>query len=267
MKLAYFNLQTGEQPISTYAEQLALLQQGKPHELERRTPWVLVARCPFCASPIWMQVGIFSLAAGFWFRAYSDGQDEVWAETRCQHFFFVDGALNLHGHRPTEAKPWHPSRPQDMKLWHYIWMAAEVPFVLPRVLALPTMKAVLHHLPIADEKYTAYPITYFAEQRPALEDFGIPWARKLYYDVRSGYSTTGQRADQQDFDLELWAAQLYGLDVNQADEAIVPLAELGFPNRNMAGRKHPYIIREGRIYNRAARAQAGRVRLKTTGWE
>lgn len=262
MKLAYFSLQANEQPITTYAEELELLQQQRPRELDCRLPWVLVARCPFCSSPIWMQVGIFSLASGFWFRAYSDGRDEVWEETICAHFFFVDGALNLNGHRPTEAKPWHPSRERDMRAWHYIWMAAEVPFVLPRVLALPGMRAVLHDFPIADGKYAAYPITYFTEQRPPVEDFGIPWARKLYYDTRSGYSTRGKRADQQDFDLERWAAQLFGLDASQPDYPVVPLAQLGFPYRNLAGRKHPYVIREGRVYNRAARPQAGRVSLR-----
>lgn len=38
MKLAYFNLQANKQPITTYAEELELLQQQRPRELDRRLP-------------------------------------------------------------------------------------------------------------------------------------------------------------------------------------------------------------------------------------
>jgi hypothetical protein len=96
----------------------------------KRLPYVLVSRCPYCDAPVWEQVGVFSLADPYWFN--SGGSGRVGSEelgTLCPHLFCVDGALNLNGHQPTEAV--HGAAK--------ITMAAEVPFVKPRVLNLPTM--------------------------------------------------------------------------------------------------------------------------------
>lgn len=259
MKLLYPDIRPDEQPVTDFDEILVLLRQKQGSELRRRTPWVLVARCPICDTAIWMQAGIYSLQDGFWFGAYGSGRDEVWKGSVCKHLFCVDGALHLNGHIPTEARPWHDDRNAQMALWHYIWMAAEVPFVLPRLLALPTMKAVMCEIPVCDGKYTAYPIAYFAEKKPEPKDFCIPWARKKYLDTSGGYSVLGERSDAQDFDLEKWVEQgsLFWLDTTHEDYPVAAAHPSAFPYKRMDGRKHPYIIREGQIQDLPERLKDG----------
>ena len=146
------------------------------HDFSRSLPHILISRCPYCNQDVWMEAGlIFSLTDNFWFRAYSDGRgDIVTPDSLCKHLFCVDGALNLNGNQPTEAKKWHDvSYGND---WDYIWIASEVPFVKPRVMKLPTMLTVIHSFPVANGKYTAYPIVYFAEQRPDETEYCIAWA-------------------------------------------------------------------------------------------
>ena len=248
MKLLYPNMKPDERPVSNFDEILTLLQQKQFSELRRRIPWVLVSRCPICNTAIWMQVGIYSLKDNFWYRAYGSGRDEVWEESICNHLFCVDGALNLNGEDPTEARLWHDYR-DNREGWYYIYMAAEVPYLLPRVMALPTMKAVVHDLPICDGKYTAYPITYFSEKKPAPIDFCIPWARKMYLDTSGGYSSCGERSDAQDFELLEWTERgsLFWLDKTTEDYQIAETHLTNFPYKDIFGRKHPYIIKEGQF--------------------
>lgn len=249
MKLIYPEIRPDEKPVANFDDILALLQQRQVAELMRRTPWVFVSRCPICETAIWMKVGIYSLQDGFWFGAYGSGRDEVWKGSICNHLFCVTGSLNLNGNIPTEAKPWHDNRSSQMKLWHYIWMAAEVPFVLPRVLALPTMKAVMYDLPVCEGKYTAYPIAYFAEKKPEDKDFCIPWARKKYLDTSTGYSSLGERSDAQDFELWKWVERgsLFWIDTTNDDYPIAKPHISNFPYNDICGRKHPYVIKEGQV--------------------
>jgi len=260
MKLIYPYIQPNDTPVANFDEILVLLQQKQGNELRRRIPWALVSRCPFCNTAIWMQVGIYSLRDNFWFRAYGSGRDEVWEGSICEHLFCVDGALNFNGKEPTDAKYWFDYRSEQMEGWQYIWMAAEAPFVLPRVLALPTMKAVIHDIPICDGKYTAFPIAYFAAQKPAPIDFCIPWGRKMYLDTSGGYSSCGERSDAQDFELEKWVKRgsLFWLDKTNQDYSIANSHILSFPYRDVSGRKHPYTIKDGKIQDLPERLKDGK---------
>lgn len=211
-----------------------------------RLPYVLVSRCPFCATPVWELVGIFSLQDPAWFCAEGSGRDgPEELGTLCPHLFCVDGALNLNGQQPTEAVY------ADRK----ITMAAEVPFVKPRVLNLPTMVAVVHSLPVAD-RYTAYPITYFCEQQPEQKAFCIPWSRVAYFDSEWTFpeaTYTGRRSDIQDYDLAPWIerGQLFWLGPDEEDCPVVRGPVEAFPYHDLPGRRQPYYInKQGRILDR-----------------
>jgi hypothetical protein len=229
-------------------------------EFFRRLPCVLVSRCPYCAREIWGAVGIFSLIDEFWYSIYSDGQEEAIEESHCEHLFCIDGALGLNGHQPAEVK-----KPNTMVLYDTLRMAAGVPFVKPRVLRLPTMVAVLHSFPVAD-KYTAYPVVYFAEQRPPQKEFCIGWARQEYVDRLEGGGGTfvGRRTDAQDYELEKWVEQgkLFWLDPTDDEHPLVHGPVEAFPYGNVPGRRNPYIIKDGKVRNLRNPTTDGRPKVR-----
>jgi len=290
MKLWFSGLRPGEEPITSIAEYMqarhqldALIEQihqiqmanvrlrdmGKEpdprsfEELEhlfsetnqiryafiRRQPLVLVSRCPYCETSVWIKVGIFGLMDDFWYFDYSDGRNEVPERFQCPHLFCVDGALNLNGHQPTDAYA-----PPTVAINTTIRMAAQVPFLKPRVLHLPTMVAVVHSFPVA-EKYTAYPIVYFAEQMPPQAEYCIGWARHEYVDHYRGgppgAAVTGRRTDAQDYQLSKWVewGKLFWLDPEDKEHPLVRGPVAAFPYGNVSGRRNPYTIKDGRVHN------------------
>lgn len=221
-------------------------------EYQRRLPYVMVSRCPYCNAVIWQRVGIFSLNDEFWYSESSGGRETVLPEARCPHLFCVDGALNLNGHQPIEA-----NRPITEVINDKLWMAAEVPFVKPRVLNLPTMTAVIHKFPVA-EKYTAYPVVYFAEYQPKPIEFCIGWADTEYIGHSGQFGPgggvvviIGKRQDFQDYELEKWVKQgkLFWLGSEDEDYPLLHGPIGAFPYNNMSGRRHPYYIKEGQVYD------------------
>lgn len=245
------------------------------YELARRTPYVLVSRCPYCNKPVWMGVGIFSLRDEFWYDESGGILDSVYEELSCPHLFCVDGALNLNGHRPADA-----IKPPMVYASGRITMAAEVPFVKPRVLQLPTMVAVVAHLPIA-ERYTAYPIAYFAREWSDQVEFCVPWGRIEYVERRwipikkrpsnelsqESIADTeqtrrfvvdetfiGTRSDSQCYDLQEWiaAGKVFWLDMKEEEPPLVRGPAEAFPYRDVSGRRHPYYIKKGRVHNLAS---------------
>lgn len=214
----------------------------------RQQPYVLVARCPYCSAPIWMKIGLFSLRDPFWMHTASNGLDGVPDNVRCAHLFCVDGALNLKGQ--TAIDDLIPTIPTGSPI--KIHMAAEVPFVKPRVLNLSTMVAVVHSITVAAQ-YNAYPTTYFAERRPEQTEFCIAWARTEYWDRHrvTKQMIIGSRTDRQEYELGHWIdrQKLRWLDPEDQEHALVPALTKNFPYQNIAGRQHPYRIENGSVYD------------------
>jgi hypothetical protein len=239
--------QNKELPPELFEELRGLETQIEPlmYELQRRTPFVLVSLCPYCQAEIWQDVGIFSLLDEFWYRSSGTGREVAGISQQCPHLFCIDGALNLHGHQPIE---------QGQAFVTYgatsIAMAAEVPFVKPRVLNLPSMRAVIHSIPVA-ECYTAYPIVYFTERQPAEHiHFCIPWASSAFDGMRPYANDqmigfTGKRSDRQDYDLLKWVekGKVSWVDPETEGKLIDNPPET-FPYAGVAGRRHPYYIEE-----------------------
>lgn len=244
-----------EDKIEALLEELTII--GQEEDVCRRTlsrclPSTLVAQCPFCEAPVWMRVGVFSLSEDFWYHIYSDGKEGIYKELMCAHLFCVDGALNLNGHQPIDAYV-----PPTIVTNDKITIAAEVPFVKPRVLNLPTMVAVIHSFPIA-EKYTAFPVVYFAQKQPEQSEFCVGWARTEYVAqfsekgaAGSRVVLTGKRSDAQDYELEKWIRQgkLAWLSLNEDISSIVHGPVNTFPYFDIPGRQHPYSIKNGIVHN------------------
>ncbi len=233
-------------------ERLRILKNQIKYEVAKRTPIVMVSVCPYCRQELWAKIGIYSLTSNFWYLQDSGGHSGATKETVCKHLFCMDGALNLHGLQPTEAHA-----PVEAVSNQVIRMAAGVPFVKPRVLNLPTMLAVVHAFPVA-EKYTAYPIVYFAQEKPPQESFCIGWARSQYVDFHHKSNRQlkskdhpkvvmiAERSDIQDYDLQKWVDMGKLSWVDPVTESHLA-ADEKFPYADVVGKRHPYLIREGKV--------------------
>lgn len=227
-------------------------------DVSGRIPGVLVSRCPFSGVPIWQRSRLFTLADAAWYQKEDNGRDiyNGLDESPPPTLFCIDGSLNLNGHSllPDEIET-------NIQSGQKISIAAEVPFVKPRVLNLPTMVAVIHRLPVVDGRYTAYTTTYFAEQMPPQEAFCIGWARVAYYDSDAEFDDAGfigQRKDEQDYDLFKWVKQgkLFWLDPTDEEHPVVRGPVEAFPYGNIEGKRHPYTIQKGKIRNLANPVQS-----------
>lgn len=226
-----------------------LWEQVKAADSQVFYPWVLVSRCPYCNKPTKQLASVISLREKVWYQKYGDGcsgSDDI---RGCQHLFCLDGALNLHGHQPTET-----CHPAPGSFNNRITMAAEVPFVKPRVLNLPSMVAVIHSLPIAD-RYTVYWVAYFTQEMPPIKDFCVPFARIGYVEIErhhdEDYAVEGTRSDAQEYNLIPWIEQekLFWIDPNDETNSIVRGKATDFPYHNISGRRHPYYTENGQVFD------------------
>jgi len=208
-------------------------------------PWVLVSRCPYCHKPVKQQGTIVGLGERVWYKEYEEGHDIK----GCSHLFCLDGALHLNGHQPPNIK----YRAPNANLYpNRINMAAEVPFVKPRVLNLPTMVAVIHSL-LVEERYTAYWTAYFTQQQPPPEEFCVGFARigdvEIITNGVENWHVHKVRHDKQEYDLREWIEQekVFWINPDDEDNSIVRGKVVDFPYHNIPGRRHPYTIEEGEI--------------------
>lgn len=226
-RIAYFHLRTSE-----FSKLIAA-----------PSPDVLVAICPYCDRKIWARIksGVFTLCASFWVMEYDDGKT-VTEDSKCEHLFVMDGALNLNNQPiPEKISAYSFVR-------HKIYMGAEIPFVKPRILEIEGVIAVIHSVSIAD-KYTGYPITYFTRNHISQNDFATGWAREEYVardQIVSSATFTGERSEPQDYDLKKW------IDNNKIRWLVEDNGELtlnsenhNYPYNNLSGRKNPYFIENG----------------------
>ena len=209
------------------------------------SPDVLVAICPYCERKIWARIkhGVFTLNASFWVMEYDDGKT-VTEDSKCEHLYVLDGALNLNENPvPEKIKAFSFIR-------HKIYMGAEVPFIKPRVLGREGVTAVISSVNIA-EKYTGYPITYFSKEHISQGDFTTGWAREEYCArdaMVSSATFVGERKEPQEYELSGWISRSkvrWLLEKN--NDIVLNSNDDIFPYGNLKGRRHPYIIENGGI--------------------
>ncbi len=208
-------------------------------------PWILVSRCPYCQKPTEQLATIVDLGRRVWYQQYEHGGDI----RGCRHLFCLDGALHLNGHQP----PYIKYRAPDANLYpNRINMAAEVPFIKPRVLNMPTMVAVIHSL-LVEERYTAYWTAYFTQEQPSPERFCVGFARvgveEIIPNGIDDLCIHKVRREQQEYDLREWIEQekVFWIDPDDEKNSIVQGKVEDFPYHNIPGRKHPYTIEKGEV--------------------
>lgn len=130
-------------------------------EYFRRLPRIGMSCCPFDGKPLHRTFDPYGLD-GLWWRSDADPDEpEV-----CSHFCVLRGAVNS-GARELRAGSFQ------------VQPGPEVPYVIPRLLTFPQMVAVIGEIQMANG-YTAYPVAYFAEQRPPPQQLTACWARAVH---------------------------------------------------------------------------------------
>ncbi len=159
-------------------------------EYADRLPRMVLSRCPFTGEPLKRVFDPFGLDGPWWHLLNDIKYDEPRAP---EAFQVLLGAVAFHGRVPDEVI--EEVRP-----------GPDVPFVVPRLLDLPGMKAVIGRIDLATGD-TAYPVAYFstAEIEPIL--LHQTWCRKDYwFPTDSGDAGWSIANDVFDFDLAPYLA-------------------------------------------------------------
>lgn len=186
IRLAKYGKSTSTEDLRRYRAEERELTQRYLEGLPR----ILVARCPSCGEPVHMTVDTFGLD-GIWWHVF--GPDRP--PQACIHYRVTLGALDLQGHTPDEA---------SVRATFEIETGPEAPYVVPRLMEAPGARLVLHSLPIAEGRYRAYLMTYFADPPAPSSEGHQPWLRREFLYLDNGHESRKHCTDHWDFDLAHW---------------------------------------------------------------
>lgn len=196
-------------------------------------PVIPLSRCPFTDEIVNHSIDTFGLDGLWW----DNETPQRPAETLPATFFAFTGAIKTQ--EPVEDFPFICSP------------GPEVPFVIPRLLERPEIKAVIYSVKIGN--HTAYPIFYFA--KPMVYD-----VERLNEWGTENYSCENERGDavwdsnfllseDYDFDLSKWIekGKLLWID---SDDASMKLnsSVRGCPYIGLEGRKEISFIQDGKVW-------------------
>ena len=203
-------------------------------EYEEGLPEEKLSRCPFSGEVLIMPIDSFGLD-GPWWESENGARP---AGSQLASLFAFSGAINLGDtvpHTPFICKP-----------------GPEVPFVNPRLLTEPAVKAVVSSISIG--KYQGYLIAYFSENIP----FNIPrvnsWGLNYYVANNQhgkGYrDQTYETAGEYDFELEPWIRAGKLLWIAPGDGNLMLRSTVSrCPYLQLQGRQYPVGLLEGEIWN------------------
>ena len=218
-----------EQAKAVIAEQKHLIA-----EYAERLPFVPVSRCPYCQKALEYPLDAYGLDGPWWFKSLLAEYPEPDA---CEHFQVLLGAMNFNGRVPAESA-----------VNREIVPGPPVPFVVPALIELPTMKAVISSFTMPPG-YTAYPIAYFAKQRFHGGLLHQPWGREAYQvrDESGKYESWAVATHPWDFDLQPYIDKDLLLWINPGDSKLVLHSQPPCPYVNRPGARQPQKIVKGQI--------------------
>lgn len=147
-------------------------------------PRVPLSRCPFSQEVLNHSFDSFGLDGLWWnFEAPVRPHQEL-----PPTFFAFTGAVMLKP--PLEVAPFL-CKP-----------GPGVPYVVPRLLQYPNLKAVIRELSVGHHR--AFAITYFAQPIPQHLPRANSWGTDFYSTSDRGWSTVSEQPDELDFDLKPW---------------------------------------------------------------
>ena len=151
-------------------------------------PRVPMSLCPFTGQPLLKAFDPWGLD-GFWWqeRKLYNLIEPPAPET----FRVLRGALNLNDRPPLGG-------PAEAHV------GPGIPYVIPRLLKMPTMLMVVSSLPMLNG-YTAYPLAYFSTEVPMASSLVATWRCQTYSFTNSnGAPVWCMPSDVWDFDLKPW---------------------------------------------------------------
>jgi len=202
-------------------------------EYGKRLPAIPVSRCPFCDQVLEYVLDAWGLDGPWWhIRALAS-----YPRPKEEHFRVLQGAIDFHGREPAEASVHKTVRP-----------GPAVPFVIPRLLGLPGMRAVVSTLSLPHGD-TAYLIAYFS---PLPMHGGLlhqPWPYVDYSvtDERGEYLGWSAHNDTWDFDLKPWIENGQVMWINPGDPTLTVQRGLPCPYMTLVGVRAPQSIDRGKL--------------------
>ena len=203
------------------------------HEYGDRLPRVPFSRCPHTQQVVKRALDPFGLDGPYWHKTRIVKIEEPAAPPT---FRVLLGALALHGREPSEAKA-------------EVIPGPEAPFVVPRLMKLPGMKAVISRLALATGD-VAHVIGYFTGDKIPTQFLHQDWLRQdLWYPSESGGTSWLTKNDPHDFDLAPWIAsgQLLWITPGDAEMKLCDRTSgVACPYVNLPGDPHPQMLSGGK---------------------
>ncbi len=157
-------------------------------EYEAATPIVSVSRCPFSGEVFETSLDIFGLD-GMWWAYDHDYRPYV---APIPTYFAWTGSMQLDG--PI------PNLPLKSML------GPQAPFVLPRILEHPAVRAVISSILVGE--HVGFPVVYFAQPTPHDLERVDDWGHSFHYFSRPDGSPTSAHSTEydvdKDFEIEPW---------------------------------------------------------------
>jgi len=171
---------------ATYQQQLQQYLDSLP-----RLP---IARCPFTDELLEATIDNFGLD-GVWWDRNGPGSLDLQQDP---HHLVTLGALDLCGQEPHES---------DRPLIQSIELGPAVPYLIPRLMKIESMRCVIHSLAIADGRYWATLMSYFSDPPLPAAEGHQPWLRGNFSFEQDGHVMWKRCEEAWDFELRPWVAE------------------------------------------------------------
>lgn len=196
-------------------------------------PVIPLSRCPFTQQIINHSIDTFGLDGLWWDNESPQRPEEKLPET----YFAFTGAIKT---------------VQPVENFSFICSPGpEVPFVVPRLLERPEIKAVIYSIKIGN--HMAYPIFYFAESKVYDVERINEWGTENYsYENAQGdavWDSYFLLSEDYDFDLVKWIEESKLLWIKPADSSMTLNDTVqGCPYIGLDGRKEISFIQDGKVW-------------------
>ena len=195
-------------------------------------PRPALSRCPFTGELTWHSLDTFGIDGLWWNSEAAVRPDEDLPAT----WFAMTGAVDLRAGAPSTEFVVRPG--------------PDAPWVVPRILALPGLRAVVSQVDVGPSR--AWAITYFA-QTPLddverIDDWGRDEHAVPVEGSAAGWDHVADVAEDFDFDLAPWIRRGRVLWIAPGDKTLTLRSTADdCPFVGIAGRHVPVFVRRGRV--------------------
>lgn len=209
------------------------------NEYFERLPVVAMSACPFTGKPLLRSFDPFGVDGPWW----QPGAARP-APPPPYTFCVLRGAVHFQGKKVVGPALEAATGP-------------EVPYVIPRLLAIESMTAVIGELSMAPG-FKVYTIAYFADPRPHAKHLTADWPDTSYgYTTLFGESASVIPVDKWDFDLKPWISKgkVRWCVPGSGNEKVAPAVRsltgaADCPYLDLKGRREYLAVRADKVWNR-----------------